>query len=391
MLLLGYNFFSDKNAIDPIASYIPSTNGMQLENAIYNHMTVSNNGTEAYSTTPLTEWDTTTILNCNFAENVNAGNLDYTTSDLAGVKIKRREKGTFAWLTIYDVELDSVTGLVMTKYDVMNQNGVTYEYAFVPYLEDGTECAYIIEEVYSEFNGVFVCSANSIAKFFGQVSYDSAEVVNPTGIFEPLGSKYPIVVSNAITQYYKGKLSGVAMSFNQLMNDDFNRKQNTEYLNALKQFLSDKKAKIVKDWNGNLWLVLVTDNIGITYNDNVGMGLGNVTFNFVEIGDPLDQEALIQNGLVNVDFTPATNSIPSFTPRPANPVDTGVTTVYDLSNIVFTYDPLTGNILADGDPIIDEILHFNVGATNGNLTLMELLETNGTFSLENNGDLIVEV
>jgi hypothetical protein len=391
MLLLGYNFFSDKNAIDPIAAYIPSTNGMQLENAIYNHMTVSNNGTEAYSTTPLTEWDTTTILNCNFAENVNAGNLDYTTSDLAGVKIKRREKGTFAWLTIYDVELDSVTGLVMTKYDVMNQNGVTYEYAFVPYLEDGTECAYIIEEVYSEFNGVFVCSANSIAKFFGQVSYDSAEVVNPTGIFEPLGSKYPIVVSNAITQYYKGKLSGVAMSFNQLMNDDFNRKQNTEYLNALKQFLSDKKAKIVKDWNGNLWLVLVTDNIGITYNDNVGMGLGNVTFNFVEIGDPLDQEALIQNGLVNVDFTPATNSIPSFTPRPSNPVDTGVTTVYDLSNIVFTYDPLTGNILADGDPIIDEILHFNVGATNGNLTLMELLETNGTFSLENNGDLIVEV
>lgn len=390
MYFLGYNFFSDKNAIDPNASYIPSTNGYQIENAIYDHLTVSSNGAEAYSTIPLVDWDRTTILNTNFNNNINAGNINYTTEDLAGVKIKRREKGTFAWLTIHDIALTDPNELDFTRYDVMNQFGKTYEYAFVPYLTDGTECSYIIKEVYSEFDGVFVCSADSIAKFYGRVAYDSGEMVNPTGVFEPLGSKYPIVVSNAITQYYKGKLSGVAMSFNQLMRDDFNRIENTQYLDALKMFLSDKKTKIIKDWNGNLWLVLVTSNVGIAYDSNVGMGLGTVDFSFTEIGDALSQEDLQNNGMVNVEFTPSTNKIPSFEPRPENPVGGEVITTYDIRDIDFTYDPLTGDIIAIGDPFIADILKFNVGAQSGDLTLTQVLDVNGTFNLSNEGELTVE-
>lgn len=315
MYIMNYNFYLDKNAIDPSATYIPSTNSLQLTNAIYDHLTLTNNGEEQYSTIPPAEWDNTTVLDADFDGNVNAGNISYSTEDLAGIRVKRRIKGTFTWLTLYDMPTTHIEDLTFTKYDILNQHGQEYEYALVPYLNDGSECAYIIKEIESTLNGVFVCSSNAIAKFYGDIGYDSGELVNLVGVFEPLGSKYPVVVSNAVTQYYKGSLTGIAMSFNQLMNDTFNRVDISRYAKILMEFLADKKTKVIKDWNGNIWIVAITSNPTLTYNNKVGMGVGDINFNFVEIADFSSDKALVENGLINPTFSPVTNPIPSFSPR----------------------------------------------------------------------------
>ena len=152
MYLMNYNFLTDKSVVDPSPAYIPMANGVQLTNAIFDFFDLSRDGSLAYSTTEPSDWDRNTIMQTNFNGNVNAGNVDYSTQDLAGVRIKRRVKGTFAWLTLYDVSMDSADSLAFTKYDLLNQHGVTYEYAFVPYLNDNTECAYIIKEVESTLN-----------------------------------------------------------------------------------------------------------------------------------------------------------------------------------------------------------------------------------------------
>lgn len=308
MYLMGYNFMSDESVIDPAPARVPIINGAQLSNAIFDHLSLLNSGTEEYSTETPSEWTKITILDADFNGNINAGNIDYSTDELAGVYIKRRIKGTFAWLTLYNIAMNNAEELSFTRYDLLNQHGVTYEYAFVPYLKDSTECAYIIKEVDSSLDGIFMCSPSAVVKFSGGLSYGSASVANRTGVFEPLGSKYPIVVSNANTQYYKGALNSTAMSFDQLMDNSFDRVSNTNYLVALADFVTNKTTKILKDWNGNIWLVAVLDDANITYNDNVGMGIGDVSFSFVEIGSAQDQTTLQTHGFINIGFNPENNT-----------------------------------------------------------------------------------
>ena len=391
MYFMNYNFMSDKNIIDPASSYIPYANGVQITNAIFDHLNVTNNGLQVYNTDIPDEWDTYTIMDTNFEGNINAGNFDYSTRDLAGVKIKRRVKGTFAWLTLYDIALIDPNDLSFTKYDLLNQHGITYEYAFVPYLQDGTECAYIIKEIESKLDGVYLCSNNSIARFYGGLSYGTGSVANKTGIFEPIGSKYPVVVANANTQYYSGSLQSVAMSYNQLMNDKFDRVEISSYIKILADFITDKNTKVLKDWNGNLWLVAIVDNPQISYDNNVGMGKADVSFNFVEIGSASDQVTLEEHGFINIGFTPTGNTIPSHEPRPQNqltPVDNSPE--YMLKNTKLNVDPINGNLVVVKNYLGDS-MEFILDELTGNLVLMsdDALE-NITFTVDNDGVLTVQ-
>ena len=393
MYLMNYNFLTDKSTIDPSPAYIPMANGVQLTNAIFNSFDLSSNGSMAYSTTIPSEWDSSTIMQTNFNGNVNAGNVDYSTQDLAGVRIKRRIKGTFAWITLYDVAMESASGLAFTKYDLLNQHGVTYEYAFVPYLNDNTECAYIIKEVDSTLDGVFVCSPGSIAKFYGGLSYGTGSMANKTDIFEPLGSQYPVVVSNANTQYYSGSLTATAMTYNQLMNDKFDRYSTSQYLQLLMKFITDKSTKIIKDWNGNLWLAAIVDNAQVSYNNNVGMGIGDVSFNFVEIGSAQDQNTLEMNGFINAAFTPSTNILPVYDPRPQSAVPSGMTSdesEYGVDNIEFNVDPFTGSlILFNSDALINNA-NFTIDTVGGYLVFNTPDDIEGvTFTLGSDGTLYI--
>lgn len=395
MYLMKYNFLTDKSILDPSPAYIPMANGVQLTNAIFDSFDLSRDGSLTYDTDIPTEWDSSTIMQTNFNGNVNAGNVDYSTQDLAGVRIKRRIKGTFAWITLYDVEMTAATGLAFTKYDLLNQHGVTYEYAFVPYLNNNTECAYIIKEVESKLDGVFVCSPGSIAKFYGGLSYGTGSMANKTGIFEPLGTKYPVVVSNANTQYYKGSLTATAMTYNQLMNDTFNRYSTSQYLQLLLNFITDKSTKIIKDWNGNLWLAAIVDNAQVSYNNNVGMGIGDVSFNFVEIGSAQDQNTLEMNGFINVSFTPSTNLIPVYDPRPQSAVSSGMTTnedYYGVDNIRFNIDPFTGDLILFNSEMLLDNANFEIDDYGGYLVFNTPEEIEGSiFTLDTSGTLYVDV
>ena len=67
---------------------------------------------------------------------------------------------------------------------------------------------------------------------------------------------------------------------------------------AIEQFLTDKTAKILKDWNGNIWLITFVENVEVSFADDYGMGLGTLSAKWVEIGDVNDQTDLKQTGLI---------------------------------------------------------------------------------------------
>ena len=54
----------------------------------------------------------------------------------------------------------------------------------------------------------------------------------------------------------------------------------------------------MKDFNGNIWLVTLSDNLPINYYSEVGMGFAQISFNWSQIGDANDGEDLYDAGLI---------------------------------------------------------------------------------------------
>lgn len=294
---LNYNFFSDINALDNAPSNVEGINNVKLNNAIFEHFNVTQNINTEVNTNIPTAWDYDTILDANFENNLNAGNVDFLVEQISAIKIKRRVQGTFDWLTLATIPINSVNDLNFVFNDLLNKNGVQYEYAFVPIIEN-VEGNYIIDTVFSQFNGVFIGDAQNIYKFLYEVAYGSNSRNQQVGIFEVLGQQYPVFVANGALSYESGSVTAT------ILNDDFettgviNRTAITQQKDAIKDFLTNKKAKILKDWNGGIWLCIVNSNINVTYKSNYGMGIPSIQFDWTQIGDASNQQDLYKNGIL---------------------------------------------------------------------------------------------
>lgn len=297
--LCGYNFCLDKNAIDVTPTNLNNIKNVQLQNGIFDHFNVTRDVTNAYSSEIPTAWDFMTIMDSNFEGNINAGNVDYIVSQISSIKVKRRIYGTFNWITLAELPINTVEDFKFNIKDYFNADGIKYEYALVPVI-NGIEGNYLTNTVDSKLNGVFICDYETIFKFYAGVSYGNIESIQKVGVYEPIGSKYPIVITNAKTDYHIGSISGT------ILNPDFedtrqiDRNAIVKYQNLLDKFLKNKRAKIIKDWNGMIYLVYITSNPNFSYSAEYGMGISDVSFNWTEQGDPNNQKDLYDNGLVKV-------------------------------------------------------------------------------------------
>lgn len=301
--LLGYNFLSDKNALDELPTNVTNITSTKLENGIYDHYNVELEADSDYNNVIPTGWDVNTLMDANFNGNINASSISESASDITEIRIKRRVKGEFDWITIKDVYVDDVSDINIVFNDNTNQSGVQYEYTFVPVM-NGVEGGYGISEVWSEFRGVYICDADTIYKFYAGVQYGNTDAVQQIGVYAPFGSKYPVVISNGLINYQTGSVSGYVLPDSnegvELFTNE-TRRQLMEQRNELVKFLTNKKAKIIKDWNGQAWLCFITGNPSTSYEQNTGMGLMRVSADWTEIGDVNSEEDLYDTGLLSVE------------------------------------------------------------------------------------------
>ena len=154
----------------------------------------------------------------------------------------------------------------------------------------------------TNFKGVFICDQETIYRFYAGVCYGGSEQVQKIGVMEPFGSKYPVFVSGAITNYQKGRVEGTVLQNTYTETRQIDRVAIAKEREELVKFITDKKPKIIKDWNGNSWLVMVTGNQQNTYANNSGMGIMNVGFDYTEAGDSNSQEDLVDTGMIAGDI-----------------------------------------------------------------------------------------
>lgn len=296
-MMCGYNFCSDGNALDPAPIVNNGFTDTTLRNGIFNHWSVNRDVTSPYSSAIPTDWDYLTIMSANFEGNINSGNIELAFSSIDGIKIKRRKVTDFDWVTLAYFDASELESLNFTFNDNIAASGYTYEYAFVPVV-GGIEGNYITNTIGAKFDGVFICDLDTIYKFYAGVEYGTQERVQKIGVFEPYGRKYPVVVSNGLINYANGTVKGTVLPDSFFENKVLNRVQMVQQREQLLDFLTNKKAKILKDWNGNSWLMIVVDNPTVSYVNNSGMGIADVEVKWVELGNSDNQADLYNNGIV---------------------------------------------------------------------------------------------
>ena len=212
------------------------------------------------------------------------------------------------WLTLYSQPISQASDMDFTFIDFLNQYGKTYKYALVPLLtqtqsgvEVEVEGGYTVsDEVQSVFDGVFIADSTGSQKCKANVGYGNVDMNQVVGSITPIGAKYPIIVTNSHNQYHNGSISGTIVPDDYYFNGNLSRIDMVNKRNELEQFLTNKRVKIIKDWNGNIWLVMIVGNVSCTFNNNYGMGIVSFSTNWTEVGDPTNQQDLQATGLINV-------------------------------------------------------------------------------------------
>ena len=217
--------------------------------------------------------------------------------DVKMLKLKRRKYGDFNWVT-----LNSATIIPTRPYDVvwndnLAQSGVTYEYAVVP-VSSGVEGRYVTDNILAQFNGLFICSKDKIYKLYEGIAYGGGQREQKVGVFEPYGRKYPIVTSNANINYNTGSFSGLILPENYMETGKIDRKAIVERKDAILDFLTNKSAKIIKDFNTNIWLCMITGSPSVTYESSFGMGVVSIDASWVEIGDVNNSSDMYSAGFI---------------------------------------------------------------------------------------------
>lgn len=293
---LGYNLLLDGDALDPIPTNVNNIEDVQISNAVFNYMEATKNTSSVFSTDyPI--WDNDTIMLADFdGGSLSASNLDVVLEDITAIRIKRREVGAYNWITLKEIEITENDDFSFSFEDYFAKNNTDYEYAFVPVIED-VEGDYIITKVTSQFEGYFIADAESIYKFIAGVNYGDSQQNQAVGMFTPFGRKYPVIITNGDTNYQTGSFSGTLIG-NYENTHILDRAEITREKDQILAFLTNKKPKILKDSNNNMWLIFVVSNPNVSYTNQWGNGLVSIGFSYAEIGDSNSAKDLQNAGLI---------------------------------------------------------------------------------------------
>lgn len=294
----GYNFVKDMDALNSFLSLESDVTNSQLENGIYDYLDISKDVKTSYNIEE-PSWSYDTILDCDFNGNIAGGNVSYTLEQLSSIQIKRRlydPSNLVNWTVLGDIEVVNEGSIGFTMTDNLMPNGYTIEYAIVPII-NGAEGLYITDNVESKFNGVYICDLDTMFKLYANVEYGDIINNQSIGVVETIGSQYPTIIRNNKIDYKKGSVKGKLLGANFETTRKINRNDVVAQINNYEKFLKNGKAKIIKDWNGNVWLITVVGAPTTTYDSNYGMGIASTNFEWVEQGKYSNQEDLYINGL----------------------------------------------------------------------------------------------
>lgn len=293
MNFLGNTFLQDKYCGDPSPTYLHDLDTIILKRAIFDNLFITTDTSTTIDNPLSKEWDFNTILHAGFNGNLNAGNVEYTISQITAIRLKRRKKGTYTWTTLFEIPVRTFDDLSIKRVDRYARNNIEYEYGLIPVLGN-VEGSISLNTVISKFDGVFICSKD---KTYGTIFETDVTSTRhrPFSTINTLGSQFPFVTYQSKNNYDLGTATGMFINYDENCNIDLLGA--TDYREDLKNFLYDGKPKLLKYEDGKAWIVGIVDDIAEDHSEHPDKVI--TTLQWVQIGVPESSEDLYNNGLTD--------------------------------------------------------------------------------------------
>ena len=140
--------------------------------------------------------------------------------------------------------------------------------------------------VLSSFGRNYICDINNIYDITPEFSLGSTSLVMQTASYAPYGAELPIVTKNAKTKYRQGSTTAVllAETSNTTQSSYLDRFAQNKLVDEFNDWLANGRAKILKDLNGYLAIVFISESVSNEYYKELGNGLASTSFSWLEVG-----------------------------------------------------------------------------------------------------------
>lgn len=296
------DFLADEQSVAFTPTDVDGITKATLTGAWFDYFKVTHDVDSSMSQNSPTEWDNNTVLLAEFDGTTNAGNLDWSVDNTNAILLKRRKKNTNGenWITIFAHEITTEEDFKFTYIDFLNQANVEYEYALVPIFEN-SEGEYTLASVWSEMDEkIFLMEKDN---FWNAIVTDAA--LNSTrniskSYHTVLHRRYPTTTTSATVNYDSGTSDAQWYPFDEdnceLIFDDPVR---YPYQKRFMDYLTNYNPKILKAFDGRIWLVDVDPSPSDTMNEVYF--LRTVSFGWTEIGHYESENDLYRANLIDVE------------------------------------------------------------------------------------------
>lgn len=301
MFFLGYNFLGADEMSLPLTPISQSEDTSVELGGVQADVLAITEDTSFEPTMDInTTWNLDTVLIADFDNNIFAGNIKWSANSVSYILVKRRINGDYKWITILAKEITDVDDINVSGTDITCES-LEYQYAIVPII-NGLEGTYSSVTVDVTNSDLVLIDGTGIYHTPITEGYCDTTDVHPNSVIEPLRSKYPTVVRNTLANYETIQVEGNFVpvdengcSYVETWDNDRTR---ILYQREVKDFLTNGRTKILKNVDGQCWLIYVT-----TPPTDAADGYYNVrklSFGCTETGNLKSESDLYYAGLLDV-------------------------------------------------------------------------------------------
>lgn len=306
MFFLGHSFCSGRHCADTAPANLPKLKRVRAQNCLIDtlYLTKDCSDKTGQSIPAVSDWDFDTILNARFEGNLLGGNVNFTADQIRCIRIKRAEADSYRWLTLFEIPIDSNDDLSFTRVDRTARGSQKYKYALVPVWNDNIEGNYNVNTVVSDFDGVWIAEKDTSVHALLNLEVNTTRNI-VTSTVTPLGRKYPYVNQYGDTNYTSGELEATFIGFSPYGVDggsaaDWDLADAVKYRELVEQFLTNGCPKIIKHFDGRIWLACISDSVPKNESSHYQMPVQTVTF--TEVGNWESSDDLYHANLIDVNI-----------------------------------------------------------------------------------------
>lgn len=295
MFVLGQTFASGIRTMDFTPINVKNISNLVIKNGIFDDVYVTKDTSFTIDNVIQNDWSFDTILHATFDNTLVAGNIDYYVSEIDYIRIKRRRKGTFKWITLFEVPITKYEDFNMVLYDDYARSGIEYEYGFTPVMNN-VEGNINVSSVLSEFDEIFIIEKDKKFHTEINISFSTAKS-NTSSVIKLQNKKYPVVPTKGDGGFYRGTTSAIFAEYDE-ENCNYKFEEGWEYRSDFMEFALDGEPKILKHYDGRMWMIMIVDDV--TEEETSHNQGALTTFNWVEIADCENAKALYANNFIDV-------------------------------------------------------------------------------------------